>query len=76
MQVTNLRAYLCEIGMTVKDFCEIIEYNHMYVSGVLNGKRLATHRLAREISRATGGIVQIKAAPRKKDQKQQQDSAA
>lgn len=76
MQVTNLKAYLGEIGMTIKDFCEIIEYNHMYVSGVLNGRRLATHRLAREISRATGGVVKLNAAPRKKDRIQQQDSAA
>lgn len=82
MEITNLKAYLCQINMTVKDFCEIIDYNPTYLSHILNGRVLPGHRLARDINKATNGVVKIQAAPRKRDmkrmeaEKQQQDSIA
>ncbi|MFA7192409.1 MAG: helix-turn-helix transcriptional regulator [Candidatus Paceibacterota bacterium] len=80
MEITNLKAYLCQINMTVKDFSKMIDYNPTYLSHILNGRVLAGHRLARDIDRATNGVVKLKAAPRKRDlkrmeaEKQQQES--
>ncbi len=69
MQETNLKAYLAHIGMKLKDFCEIIDCDNKYMSSVINGKRRAGHRLAKEVRLATSGAVTLKTRVRKKDQK-------
>ncbi len=83
MEVTNLKAYLANIGMSLKDFCEIIECDDKHMSHVMNGKKRAGHRLAKDVRQATSGLINLETRWRKLDQKrqdaqrkQQQDSAA
>lgn len=69
MEVMNLRAYLANIGMSIQDFCKIIDCNRAYLSRIINGKDIPGHRLARDIENATNGIVKIECKPRKKLEK-------
>lgn len=71
MQVTNLKAFLANIEMTLKEFSEIVDVAPAYLSRVLNGKVIPGRRLARDIERATSGTIVLKTRVRKKDQKSQ-----
>lgn len=74
MQVCNLKAYLANIDMKLKDFCSIIEKDPKYISRVVNGKARAGHALARLIKEATSGVVELPTRQRKCDiNKHQQD---
>lgn len=67
----NLKAYLAIIGLTIKDFGEIIELNPIYLSQISNGKRLPSKKTARLIERATDGHVKIDLSqkpPRKRNE--------
>ena len=77
MKVENLKAYLANIKMTLKDFCEIIDCDEKYMSKVMNGHLNAGHRLAKDVKQATSGLIKLKTRVRKKDlrnQKKQQDN--
>ncbi len=69
MEINNLKAYLANIGMSTRDFCEIIEVNEKYMSSIIHGKRIPGPRLAKDILQATDGLIQLKTRLRKKDQK-------
>lgn len=73
MQVENLKAWLANIGMTLKDFCEIIDCDKKYLSKIMNGHRNAGHRLAKDIREATAGVIILKTRVRKKDQEKDQE---
>jgi len=74
MEITNLKAYLAEIGMTIKEFCEVIECNDKYLSRLIHGKKRAGRRLAKDIYQATSGTIKLKTRPhhqyKKKEQQQ------
>ena len=70
MHNINLKAYLANIGMTMTEFCNKIECNRSYMSQVSSGKTLPGRRLAKEISNATGGIINLQTKT-KKSQKNQ-----
>jgi len=72
MEVENLKAYLANINMTVKDFCEILECDNKHLSRIMNGKQSPGKRLAKDIRLATNGIIDLKVSPRKKEKKEQQ----
>lgn len=76
MEVCNLKAYLANIGMTLQDFCEIIDCDDKHMSLIMNGHKKAGHRLAKDIRLATSGVIQLPTRLRKRDlkklQKQQQ----
>ena len=80
MEVQNLRAYLANIGMTMRDFAQVIECSPMYLSHVMAGRRKIGKRLARDIRQATDGIIDLSAVPQKKaaakDSQQQQQQPA
>lgn len=69
MEVTNLKAYLANIGMTLKDFCEIIECDEKYMSNIMHGRRRAGPRLARDVRQATSGLIKLTTRIPKRDQK-------
>lgn len=69
MKVTNLRAYLANIGMTLKDFSEIIECNSRYLSNVLSGNRPIGPKLSKKIFDATDGLIDLPTKPKKKRKK-------
>lgn len=82
MEVTNLKAYLANIGMKLKDFCQIIECDDKYMSHIVNGRKRAGHRLAKDVREATSGLINLETRVRKKDikaneakKKQEQSSA-
>jgi hypothetical protein len=65
MEVRNLRAYLANIGVTLKDFAEAVECHPHHLSSIINGRFTAGHRLARDIFQATDGVVQVPTKKRK-----------
>jgi transcriptional regulator with XRE-family HTH domain len=65
MEVTNLRAYLANIGMSMKQFADMLECDRTYMSLIANGRRLAGRRLAKDIEEATGGVIKLKTNPNK-----------
>ena len=71
MIVSNLKAYLANIGMSLKDFCEIVDCDHKYMSNVMSGRKKCSHRLAKDVKEATGGLILLETAPRKRDQKKE-----
>ncbi len=73
MQVTNLRAYLANVGMTMKDFAKKIACNRTYLARIVSGDSYAGHRLAQDIFEATGGIIKM---PTKNDQIKEQQYQA
>jgi len=72
MQVTNLKGYLATIGMSLKDFCEIIDCDDKHMSKIMHGKKNASHRLAKDVRQATDGLIHLNTRLRKKDIKRQQ----
>lgn len=72
MQVENLKAYLANIGMTLKDFCEIIDCDDKHMSKVMHGHRTASHRLAKDVREVTSGLICLKTRMRKRDIRRQQ----
>lgn len=60
MQVSNLRSYLAETGMSIKQLSEMIEYNPEYIRQIARGHALPSHRLARDILKVTNGVVKLK----------------
>ena len=65
MQVTNLKSYLCEIGMTIEEFSEIVECSRQHMHGIVKKRTYPSARLARDIFKATGGVINIATKPRK-----------
>jgi transcriptional regulator with XRE-family HTH domain len=60
MQVTNLRSYLAEKNMTLREFSEKLEYTYVYVSRVASGKVKPSARMIRDINKLTEGVVDLK----------------
>lgn len=60
MQVNNLKSYLIEKNMTMKEFSEKLDIAYPYLSKIASGKLKPSSRLAREINRLTDGIIDIK----------------
>ncbi len=74
MQVENLRSYLANIKMTVKDFAKMLECDAKYLSLIASGKRPVGKRLARDIHQATNGVISLPIAKKKeKTNNKQQD---
>ncbi len=71
MLVTTLKGYLAETNVTAKDFAQIVECDPQYLSRILHGKALPGKYLAREIYKATDGIVKLPTNPNAKTYKKQ-----
>ena len=67
----DLKDYLASIGMTIKDFCHIIDCNEKHMSRIINGHLPAGARLAKEVYQATSGKVKLKTSVRKKHLKKE-----
>ncbi len=65
MNNINLKAYLANEGMTLKDFSAKLQYTHCYISDVIHGRANPSKRLIRDISKATNGIVKLETKLRK-----------
>jgi hypothetical protein len=55
----NLKSYLANIDMNIKDFAKKIGYNSMYISCVIHKKKIPSKRLSMAIEAATNGVVKI-----------------
>jgi transcriptional regulator with XRE-family HTH domain len=64
MQVTNLRSYLAEKNMTLKEFAKKLDYTYVYVSRVASGKVKPSSRMIRDINKLTDGIIDINITPK------------
>ena len=53
----DLKEYLYQKRLTLKQFSEIIGYNRSYLSLIMNGKLKPSKRLAKDIQEATNGQV-------------------
>lgn len=73
MEVLNLKAYLANIGMKLKDFCEILDVNDKYMSKIMNGHRHAGHRLAKDVRLATDNIIHLRTKMRRRDLRKLQE---
>lgn len=67
MKPNRLKAYLAMVGMTLKDFCYIIEYEKAYVTSVVTGRLRPSYRLIRKIKLYTGGEVDLEHLLKKKE---------
>lgn len=65
MEVCNLRAYLANVGMSMKEFSDRINYNPSYLRMIAAGKVSPSFRLARDIRNATGGVVDLETQTKK-----------
>jgi len=59
MEITNLKSYLAECKMTIRQFCEILGCSSEYMSRVYQGKKTCGKRLARDVFELTEGIVKL-----------------
>ncbi len=59
MEVKNLRAYLANIGMTLKEFAKRIDCNYPHLTRILSGYCYPSRGLARDIYEATGGVIRL-----------------
>ena len=64
MEVKNLRAYLANVDMSLKEFAKKIDCNYPHLSRILSGYSYPSRGLSRDIYEATGGIIKI---PTKKE---------
>ncbi len=71
MEITNLKAYLYNMGLTFVDFGVIVESNPLWLSRIASGKAYASRRLARDVYQATGGVIQLKTRPLKSNPQQE-----
>jgi len=60
----KLKAYLANIGMTLKEFGEIVESNPHYLSQISSGQVKPSKKLARRIEKATEGNVKVEISER------------
>jgi hypothetical protein len=75
MEVQNLKAYLANVGMSIREFSEKVDCTQKYMSQLALGRKLPGRRLAKDIYDATDGVVtlQTKAKECQKTEKQQQE---
>ncbi len=73
MEVKNLKAYLANVGMTLRDFADQIEYDPRYLSKVVYDKRPCGRKLAKSIYEATSGIIKLECKPKKDRNKNQEE---
>ena len=73
MEVINLKAFLANKCLTVKEFAKILDVEPQYLSAVANGKKTPGRKLARDIEKATNGVIKLTPKP-KKSEKKQEDS--
>jgi hypothetical protein len=56
----NLKEYLANINMTLRDFCKLVDCNYYYLSSVSRGTARAGKRLAKEVENMTDGRVRLR----------------
>ena len=66
MEVVNLKAYLMNIGMTIRDFSASIGKHESYVSRLIHGQSVPGKKTAEAIYKATNGVITLKVIPKKK----------
>lgn len=55
----ELKIYLVKNRLTIKEFCEMVNYSRNQISGVINGKLRPSKKLAKIIEKATNGEVTV-----------------
>lgn len=55
----NLKAYLAEKNMTIKDFSILIGVRNTYLSAIIHGHYKPSARLSKSIEHHTGGKVRL-----------------
>ena len=71
----NLRMYLAEQNLKVKDFSKLVGCNENYLSRISHNRILPSKRLAKEIERVTEGKVKIAHTLKKSEKCQECESA-
>ena len=61
----NIKAYLANIDMSIKDFCQLVGCAPSYLSSISKGRMKPSPRLARDIEKMTDGMVKIEASKKK-----------
>jgi transcriptional regulator with XRE-family HTH domain len=59
MPGSSIKIYLATVGMTMTDFAKSLDCAMPYLSSIANGRAKPSKRLARDIYKATGGVVDI-----------------
>lgn len=63
----ELKLYLMKNRLTIKEFCEKVNYSRNQISGVMSGKLRASKKLAKIIEQATNGEVTAEEVLKKKE---------
>lgn len=71
MEVRNLKAFLANKGMTVKEFANVVDVDFKYMSSIASGSRIPSRRLARDIELATDGVIKYQPRQRKSEKKEE-----
>lgn len=71
----NLRAYLANIQMTMKEFSQLLECSPDYLRLIASGKKFPSKRLAKDIHQLTDGIVVLPQKPPKASKKNNTNKA-
>ena len=71
----NLKAYLANINMSMKDFALSLGCNTRYLSQISSGKKIPSHRLAKDIEQATDGIIKIDVSMKNNKEQKRQTAA-
>ena len=74
MEVSNLRSYLAETGMSIRQLSDKIHYNAEYLRQVARGKAFPSFRLSRDIFNITGGVVKLKTKAEQANEGQTQNN--
>ena len=69
MQIENLKAYIANVGMTSKDFSEMIGCTRPFLSAVINGKKFPSKTFQRKVYEITEGEIILPLRQRKNAKK-------
>ena len=69
MEIMNLKAYLANINLKIKDFCELIDCDPCFISSVMHGKKYVSKKLQQKVYEVTDGQVILPCDPSEKRRK-------
>ena len=65
----NLKAYTAQIGMKIKDFCQLVNCTPPFLSAVMHGKKFVSKDLQKKVYELTDGEVILPLRPHRKKRK-------
>lgn len=67
MEIRNLKAYVANMNMTLREFSKKLGYSYTYVSRVANGIYVPGPGLVKDMLAITEGVIKLEARTRKRD---------